>query len=426
MKKIKNFLMVFFTIFILLLIGLAYYFIFTTNGSKVITQFLLSDYVETKTVDAKNTSGSLFNTFVCQDIEFHDLEWLPKGNSLKIQRLEISLTSFSPRGLSGKINNGRLQFPGSDAMLFYGDYQDGNLNITVYSSIMDVRDTLDLFAESALLENVSGIIRNVDMKITGYFLEPELNGTFYIERLDRDGFSMTNCPGTVRLKLNDIKDELKAYGQITLINGIVSGQKTAAINLLESKILFDGSLESPTFDFKGTSQVENVKIEIALKGTLEAPDLKISSKPPMTQERLVIMLATDKSWNSVEAALSKGELSVDLAKDFLDYFIFSGSGNKTMQQLGVRDVQIKYDNKSKGIGATKDITDKVSGSYSIEQPQGKQDQPSATQKLGGEYKINDAISIGAERELKPDNKTAETQNQQQPEDKVMLKFKKEF
>ena len=415
-----------FAIFSVLIGSIVYYLAFTHKGSNFIARSILTGYVETEDVDIKKTSGNLSEALVYQDIEFHDLKWLPKGNLLKIQRLEISVSSFSLQGLNIKIQNGRLTFSGSEAILFYGDYQNGVLNVSAYTNNIGIRDTLDLFAETAALKKISGSLEGVDINIKGSFLEPEIQGSFLVEKLSRDKFSMTNCPGKLNLKLADIKDNLKIKGEILLEKALISGPKTALINIRESKLLFTGDPKTPTLDLRGTSAVEDVKINILLKGTFAEPDLKLTSSPAMDQDRLLLMLATNKSWQSVETAVIKQELSVDIAKDFLDYFIFSGSGSKMAERFGIRNISVKYDGTTTGIGATKDISSKTAVSYSIEQQQEKEKEPSMSHKVGTEYKITENISIAGEKEIKQNSATEQAQDKQKTDDKVILKFKKDF
>ncbi|MFH1504968.1 MAG: translocation/assembly module TamB domain-containing protein [Candidatus Omnitrophota bacterium] len=411
---------------ILIVLLIFYYVAFTTKGSIAIAELILSNYVEIENIDIKNTSGSLSKALVYQDIEFHDLEGLPKGNVLKIQRLEIALNSFNLNGLRINIQNGKLIFPSSDIILFYGNYQNAELNMTVYSNDINVSDLLDLFVENKTVKKVSGYIKNVDINIKGPLSKPEISGSFHVEKLSRDKFSMVNCPGELNFKLNSIKNNLKLNGWILLKSGMLSGPKTATVNLKESKILFTGDSKKPALNFKGVSNVGDVRIEIALEGTFDKPDIKLTSKPAMNEDRLMLMLATNKTWQSAETAINARELSMDLAKDFLGYFVFSGSGDKIAQQYGIHNILLKYDGQTTGIGATKDISDKSSISYAIEQQQKIDEKTSVSQKIGSEYKITENISIGAEKELKQNNETEQTQDKPKTDDKVMLKFKKEF
>jgi len=421
------FLFITFAIIAILLAGGGIYYIaFTTKGSDSVIRPLLSRYVETESTSIKKTTGNLSEALIYQDIEFRDPKWLPQGNLLKIQRLEIALNSFSLEGLNIKIHNGKLKFSGSDAILFYGEYQNRILNITVYSKEISVRDVLDLFSETAALKKVSGTLGDVDINIKGPLFDPEIYGSFNVEKLTRNGFSMTNCPGEVKLQLKDIKDDLKLNGQILLKSGVISGPKTAVINLKESKILFAGEPKKPMLDIKGLATVENININIILKGTFDRPELTLSCKPSMDQDRLLLMVATNKTWQSVETAVSKQKLSADVVKDFLDYFIFSGSGNRIAERYGIRDILVKYDKTTVGIGATKDISEKAAISYSVEQPQQKTETPITSHKIGGEYKITENVIVGAEKGLKQNSKTGQIQDKEQTDDKITMKFKKEF
>ncbi|MFH1678204.1 MAG: translocation/assembly module TamB domain-containing protein [Candidatus Omnitrophota bacterium] len=422
----KSFFLIAIATLVFISAGLACYFFFTTGGSSFITRAVLSNYVDSESLDIKKIDGSLSQTLIFEDIEFDDLKWLPAGSKLKIQKLQVYLASLSVGGLEVNIHNGRLNLPGSEAIFFYGNYQNSTLDLSVYSNAVAVRETLDLFTESQGLKNLSGVLSKIDINIKGSFLEPELNGEFYVDRLLREDFTMTSCPVSVSLQLRDIKEGLKLYGQILLKSAVVFGPKTAAINLQESKIFFNGVPMNPSFDLKGTSKVGDTKINIALKGAIDKPDLRLTSQPAMPEEWLLVMLATNKTWKGAGEAISKGELSADLAKDFLDYFLFSGSGNKIAQKFGLTGISIKYDGQAKGIGATKDISDKASASYSIEQPQSKEENSAATHKLGAEYKITESISVGVKKELKNSDKLEQTQDKPKPDDEIMLKFKKEF
>ncbi|MFH1876602.1 MAG: translocation/assembly module TamB domain-containing protein [Candidatus Omnitrophota bacterium] len=406
--------------------GVIYYIIYTTTGSNAVTLSFLSKYVETGNINIKKTTGNLSEALVYQGIEFREIKGLPKGSALIIQRLEITLNSFGIEGVSIAIHNGQLRCPGAGTVLFYGDYRDGILNITVYAKTIRVRPVLDLFSDNAALKKISGTLADTDITVTGSLFEPEIYGTFVIEKLSREGFFVTACPGEVKLQLKDIKDNLKITGQVVLKSGTISGPKTADIYLEESKILFVDDPQRPVLDFKGVATVEKIKITIALRGTFAQPELNVMSVPPMSRDRLLLMLITNKTWRSVEAAANKQELSPDIARDFLDYFIFSGSGNAIAEKYGIRDISVKYDKSSTGLGATKDITDKAAISYSIEQPQQKNDNMTAAHKIGAEYKITENISVGAKKELIQNGTALQTSDKQQTDDSVVVKFKKEF
>lgn len=411
-------------VLLLFLSALIYYFLFTTKGSSAIAKFTLSRYLEPQNIDIEKIEGNLSETLSFYDLELENLKGLPEGSTIRIQKLEISFTSFNPGGLNIRIDNGRLKLPDSEPILFYGSYRESSLDINVYSKQVYLRSFFDSFTEGKLLSGVSGTISDIDIYTKGPLLEPELTGTFQIVGFSRNDFSLDNCPGSFGITLKNIKDDLRLFGEIVLKSGEVSGPKSTVIELKTCKILFFGNPKMPALDLKGVSIIEGTKIEIVLKGTMDKPDLQLKSEPPMPQERLLLMLTTGKSWKGTEAALSQGQISADLARDFLDYFVLAGSGSKIAQHLGISDISLKYDSQTKGIGVKKAISEKLEASYGVEQHQSNGKESITTHKVGGEYKITESIAVGAEKELEQDK--INIQKKSQTNDKVILKYKKGF
>ena len=424
-SKIKLLLLI--AVIVILLAGaLVWYLVSTTRGSGYVTKFALSKYVEAEQVDIGKIEGDLIELLSLSDIEFKDLEWLPEGSILKIQKLDVSFRSLSLEGMNVKIQNARLKLPLSEPIFFYGTLQDGVLNLNVYARLINVKETLDLFIESKDLPNLSGQISGLDADIKGSFIEPMISGGFMLDKLIRDGFTVVNCPVTFSLSLKDLKQELKINGEVVLKEGQLSGPKTAQVILKESQIQFTGSPQEPTLNLNAESTVESTKINIVMKGTIEEPKFKLSSKPPNPEDKLLLMLATNKSWKAQDAALNNGALSTDIYADFIDYFLLGGSGSKLAKRFGISDVFFRYDSKAKGLSVTKEVSNKATASYGVEQSQTLDGTSVTSQKIGGEYKITDSISIGAEKEIKQDNAVDKTQESQKTDDKVTLKFKTEF
>ena len=415
-------------ILIVFVAGLIVFFLLTTQGSSLIVKTALSRYWQTKDIDIGKIDGSLQEKLVFQDLELNNINRLPPGSKLKIQKLEVRLTSFDIDGLELKLHNAKLQLPASDTIFFYGELKDGDLNLDIYSRLVNVSDIINLFPENQELKRLSGKINDLDITIKQELLEPRISGSLYIDELLRNEFSMTDSATVINLDLKDITDNLQLHGEILLKSGTLSGPKTAMVNLGESKIMFNGSPSNPWFNLKATSKVERVNIEISLKGNLKEPILKLSSDPSLPQEQLLVMLATNKSWEATQSAMSQNEVSPDVARDFIDYFVFAGAGSKIMQRLGITDISITYDQEKQGIGLSKEVTKRGEVSYAIEQARDREKDPTTTHTVGGEYKITETVSIGAEKEIKvQDEETQQAQEEQEkPDDKVMIKFKKEF
>ena len=137
------------------------------------------------------------------------------------------------------------------------------------------------------------------------------------------------------------------------------------------------------------------------------------------------MLATNKSWKMTEGALVKGQMSPDVTRDFLDYFLFAGSGDRLAQFFGLKNLNFQMNGKTKGIGVKKDVTDNLGVSYAVEKEETKEKNGTTAQKIGSEYKLSDSVTVETERELKQE-KTTDLQDKTSTDDKVLLKYKKSF
>lgn len=425
MKKYRVLLIIF--IFLVFFFGgAAYFFIFTNKGSTFIIRSALSGYLQPESITIEQGEGNFAGPKTLHNLEIKDAKILPEGSILRIQKIEFSFASLSPQGLNLNIHNGRLVVPGSELILFHGGLRNNILDFNLYSKSVNIAELSSLFLEKKDLKKILGTISGIDIFVKGSLAEPEFQGEFKIEKLLSNGFTLSDCPLVFKLQLKDIKDEVKLFGEVYANAGAASGPKTAVIKLGESKILFSGDPKKASFNLRGISVVEGTKIDIVLKGTLDEPDLRLTSEPSLPKERLLLMLATGKSWKASELALGKGELTVDSVKDFIDYFVFSGSGSKIAEQLGISDISVTFDKQKKGLGVKKSVTDKIDATYAVEQAQQGEETPITSQRLGGEYKITDSLTVGAERELRGEQKNNTSQESPPPDDKIFLKFKKEF
>jgi len=286
---------------------------------------------------------------------------------------------------------------------------------------------LDLFAPSAGLNTVSGILSDINLHLSGTLFSVISQGKFFIERIVKDNFSINDCPGSVIIYMRDIKRRLRLNGEIVFNSGEVSGLRTALIKLKPSKIIFEGDPKNPKINVRGTAKVEKTKISVFLQGPIHDPQLRVSSYPPLREELLLIMLATGKSWGGTQTALEQGQVSADMIRDFVDYFFFSGKGDKIAKRFGLSDISVTYDAQTKGIGVKTSLADKAEVRYDVQNPQGAAGQNAPVQTVGGEVKITDTISVEAEKGLTPEKKSPDASPpSSQGEEKVFLKFQKKF
>jgi autotransporter translocation and assembly factor TamB len=425
--KKKRIIFIRIVLFVSLIIAFICYVVFTTRGSSFLFKSFLLRHLDSKeNIKVVAVRGSLFTGLVYQDLELDNLSRFPDGSLIKIERLNIRLESFGLGGLDIRIQNGRIFLSDSEAALFYGSYKKGLLDFTIYSKAVNVRSILDLIPDFAELRSISGVLSNLDIQVKGTLSKPKVLGSFNIDKLARERFSVVDCPVELSLNFKDLKGGLKIKGQILLKSGVVSGFKTAAINLKESWIIYEKDPKKPILDLSAGAVVENVEINISLKGEINNLWLQLASIPQIDQERLMLMLATNRKWESLDTALSRQELSADVIKDFLYYFLFPRSESNIFKRYGIDDISLEYDGKTAGIKAKKDITDKTAIGYSIEQVRERGEDTAVSHTLSGEYKITENVTIGVEKELKQDDKDSGTESKEQPEGKAMLKFKKEF
>jgi autotransporter translocation and assembly factor TamB len=228
------------------------------------------------------------------------------------------------------------------------------------------------------------------------------------------------------VQLKDIQGDVKIYGSAYLEKGELQ-TKRVLVKLGKGDLSFSGPWNKPRINLKGDSKVEKTKISIGLKGTIEEPELTLTSEPSYSREKLMIMLATGKSWQSVEDSVDNGLNATALTKDFIDYFFFAGQSNQFAKKFGISEFSVTLDENKKGIAAKKEITDKLEVSYGVEQTTIEGQVGGVSRMLGGEVKVNDQLSVGVERESNKTQSNELFEDQiNENNDKVMLKYKKSF
>lgn len=425
LKKRLLFSVIFFAVAFFVILAASYFF-FTTEGSDKIVKAAFSRFMPYKSFSFEKIKGTLAQKLVYDGLVLNGLEFFPEGSILKVQNLDIALSAIDISALSVKIVNGVLKIQGFENIFFDGLFEKGQLDINLYSKNINIRDIVILLNGDRELKKADGTLGDVDVYIKGPVSEPRLSGLFRINTVTFNNFYIANSDVSCDLGVTDVGKEPKLTGSLLLQGGEISGPKTAVIKIKDALIIFKGPVDNPSLDVKGTSSVEKTKIDIVLKGSLKNPVLKLSSVPPLSQERLLVMLATGKSWKGTEDALKQGQLSADLVKDFLDYFIFSGAGSRLAAFFGITDLSVTYDKDKKGVGVKKSISDKIDATYAIEQSASNNSQQTVTQKIGGEYKVTDKVTLGAEKDLVLSNATNQAQGAQKTGESVNIKFKTNF
>ena len=423
----------FLSLFCLLLLGGAFlfYLLCIPSGSSLVTHKLFSALSQDEQGFRYKTQGSFASGVSVKNIEIHDLVWFAKPNTLKIQSLFVDINGLSLDDLVAEVENARLFLPQAEAIVANGKFTKGMVDGNVYALSFDSA-TLEQIVREKIFKGARISLAGVDLFIDGSINQPHVKGGLTIESLKQDGLAFTEAPVAADLVLSDLDKEIKVSGKVTVSHGLLQGPKTALVTLKESHLYFQGDPLKPKINLTGTSSVENINIKIILKGTLEEPDLKITSEPVRTQAELLVMLATNKGWKGAEATFQNKKISADLAKDLIDYFLLAGTGSKIAQRYGITDFSVKYDEQTKGVSVTKKISEKLDASYGIEQSRGQAQAPVTTrQKIGGEVKVTDSLSVSAQKELlgrpaQPQGEEATTPSKEKADDQILLKYKKSF
>ena len=387
----------------------------------------MSIYAGSRYVEIENIKGNLAQGLILNDVAIKNLKMLPQGTTITIQRIHVSWSVPSLKGIYVRLDNGKFLLPSSDPILFYGEYKQGQQDLTVYSNHVAVHEIFDLFVENRGLKNISGDVSGLDIKIQGSLFLPELKGKLYVNKLTRLGFSLQECPVFFALTLRDLKKKVKVKGTVTLDRGKIASRQTS-VDVHRSQIIFSKDPMKPRFACQGTSFIEGVKIDIMFKGTVQNPEIILSSEPSIADEIIIMMLATGKRWRSAERALYGGKVSPDIISDFVDFFLFNGTGSKLGRRIGVRDVSFTLEEEKRAVEIVQGVSSKAEIKYGIEQSNSEsKDSPVTKQIVGVGYNIteSESVSIQAERKSNP-SQINEEKEEVKTDDKLMIKFKKRF
>jgi hypothetical protein len=419
LKKMLLFLVI---VAIFLLAGgvsFAYYVLETNPGLVKTSHFVLNHFIPAEIKSIQQVRGTLRSSMTWQNVELKNIKGLPPG-TLLIQRLTIVPHGMDYKHAEVRIFNARLKLKYSDNIILSGTYHNGVLNFSVFSEGIDVGEILQIAQVRDL--PIRGGIKKIDLHVDGTMERPRIQGSFFVERLVGKDFTLSKTPGTLDLEVSDIQNDLKLKGNIRIQKGQFQSRKTK-ITLKESAIYFSHNPKNPTLALDGYSHIGDVDIDISVKGTVEKPDLKLESDPPLDSEILMVMLATGRKWQGLEE-LEQGQLSADLAKDFIGYLFFPGSGEGFLDKIGVTNVKLNVANGQKEIGFKKEVTDKFDVGYDLQQKTlGSSTQPAIYQTLGADYKVSNKLYASFERQASTGTNAS---NDQDIDNRFLLKYKKKF
>ncbi len=411
---------------VLCVLGAGYYFFFTSGGSTVLVRGILRQYADTGNIEVVSSQGALAEELSWQDIEIKELPWLPSGSIIQVKRLDISFSSLSMNGVTVRIHNGRIMLPETETVIFYGTYENDHLDFNVYTKKAGLRILRNFFPHHQELKNVSGRVDDLDVSVIGSVFTPQVRGTFLIREFARNEFTLKNAPATFWFDMRKKVWDRVLNGEIFLAGGDISA-RGRPISLAKSRLIFSGNPKEPALDVTGSALVEATRIDIRLTGTAVQPQLRLSSRPSLPEGQLLLMLATGKNWRSAKRSLNEKHITPDLAFDFVDFLLLGGKGSLIAEKFGIQDISVTLNGVEKEIRVKKNITDNTAVSYGISQSQEDKNAGEAKHKVGATVDITDTLSVEGQKEIRPENgKGTRPETKGPPDDKVLLKFKKEF
>lgn len=401
------------------------FFFFTTQGSLFLADLLLRRGLKYEQLTFDKTQGTLAGNLVFDNVEIKDLGFFPPGNIFKAQRIILSFQSLDLNGFVIDLFNARLWLNESDPILVYGKYNLGQVDFSFYTKSLDAYDLLFSFLPKTALEHIFGTISDIDIAVTGPWQEPEIQGQFKVDHVKYKDFVIQDSFGDFDLTLKDVGSQPNFFGRLNLRQGMIFGHRTAIVKLDRGSIVFSAVNIEPSFDVKAASVIEGTEISISLQGSFTDPKLSLTSVPSLSQDRLLLMIATGKKWSSLTTLAEDKTISANLAGDFLDYFVFSGRGRKMAEHFGVKDIAIIFEERTKGVKVTQTVGPSAEVSYGIQQTRELDGTATTIHSVGGQKGVTQDISIEVERKLQQ-GESKDTPSEIQASDSLLLKYKKEF
>ncbi len=415
-----------FFIFVFCALGLGYYLLFTQGGCHFALEKIKDRYAQEYQISWESVSGTFVDGLEFKNVQISDMDELPKPNVIKIQDMSFALKRLSLEGIEVRIDNFRAVIDDSDPILISGSLNGDKLDFNVSTYKMSIED-LKHFIQDSQFKKLKGDLFDVDIFVKGTIDSLDVTGKAHVSKIKHELVTLENAPCSFELNIKEKKDDVELHGTVHVQQGEIFGKRTALIHLAQSKIYFSGDPANPRLAIRAISEIEEVNINIALRGDLQQPDISVTSTPPMAQSKLLLMLATNKTWKTTEEHFRKGQLSPDMVKDVIDYFLLGGQLDQVANKLGLKDISITFDADVKGVSVSKEITDNIEASYNIERHVDAQNQEVKTkQKIGGEVAITENFSIEVSTELKDLGAGDQSVQDETTNEEILFKFQKPF
>lgn len=401
--------------------------LFTSQGAALVLQHVTSRVLGPGHLVYERMEGSLIRGVRVFNIEIRRPMIFREGSLVRIQELQMRLERFALDGLDVSLVNARVLDPKADPVVVSGAFSGGHYNLNVYTRSLELGVLQQVIRHFRNPPDVHGELTHLDLLLSGDLLRPALKGKFVIDHIPQNGFLLRDAPVDSDLYFMRAGRLWGTYGSLLIHQGWLQAPRTV-VRLGECRLTFDGDPRNPQIDIHGTAHVGRVRIWITVKGTRKDPRVELSSDPDLPQEQLMLMLTTGKRWDSLSGSNAVYKMTPELAGDFVDYFFFGGAGLKIAQFLGLSGISYKVDGTTQGVTFNKDLSDRLGVGYGVTVsttgPQGRRE---ITQTVDTEYRLNDKVTVSAQKEVLPVQRSnAVAVPHRIPDDRVYLKYRTQF
>jgi hypothetical protein len=462
MIKIKGiYLVYFFAIILLICAFLGGFFLLTNRGGEQLVRWALQSQLSPRTISVVQTQGNLLhgltlNQAVLNDIKHLSLpntmqidsatlKWegahlrnftieirgttiniapsdsvriLPPGSQVRVQKVNVDSRN-SPPDVS--IWNARLKLPHSALIILSGHYLQQKADFNIFSKGLNLSE-IALLIPGHTSNFIKGSTGDVDLYVRGDLKDFTLTGNLSISEFVYKEFSLLKTPLNIQLKVQSTNGVSKVSGSVIAASGTLVTPKTKLI-LASSSVSFNGDPLDPILDLHANARVERTRIKIDVSGRRSTPQISLTSKPSRPKEVLMLMLATGQSWQYSARAVEKGEISMDVARDFVNYLFFNGQGKTFAEKLGLDDITFKAEKDTAGVGVAKQINDRIRMDYGVARTSPGPGQIRSTEhKLGGEFQLDDHFALEASQSVSQSQDSSVDQGQSEPVGDIRLKY----
>lgn len=328
----------------------AYVLLTTTWGAKLAATYVIESYIPFCNVHIGEYQGTIEKGLKLKNVTITRIPWI-KDAIIHAQDLQIRVPLKHWDQVEVNIVNAKIVLPGSDPLVFTGTIINKELKGNCYSNNIDAKQVVAALGYDELARNIYGYLSKVDFKVEGTVTAPRLRGHFIVDKfIYKNHTQLTDGFSNLDLTFVSLGEHASLRGFIIMQSALVRVGKVG-IDLTTSKVDFDGDVRDFKLDIHGVSRIEDIMIDMAIKETFKKPKLIFNSDPPMSEEMILIALATGKAWSATES-----DQGIGLRRKLTDSFKVGMEVKEWQTQVG-NDQPLGY---SRTLEGQMKVTDKFS------------------------------------------------------------------